>query len=110
MWRPRRTQASFHRRLNRKRPRATDASRCSSPHSTTFTTVVPRSQALSSNAPSPYIMSANAASSSKVESPAKVAEPHKDDDHPAALGVLEEDDEFEEFPVAGTPYPPLHLA
>ncbi|KIP08050.1 hypothetical protein PHLGIDRAFT_19052 [Phlebiopsis gigantea 11061_1 CR5-6] len=45
-------------------------------------------------------MSANASSSSKVESPAKIAEPHKDDDHPAALGVLEEDDEFEEFPVA----------
>lgn len=41
-----------------------------------------------------------AASSSKVQSPAKI-EPHKDDDHPAALGVLEEDDEFEEFPVAG---------
>ena len=46
-------------------------------------------------------MSANTASSSKVESPAKVAEPHKEDDHPAALGVLEEDDEFEEFPTAG---------
>ena len=43
------------------------------------------------------------ASTSKVEVPTKVIEPstHKDDDHPAALGVLEEDDEFEEFPVAG---------
>lgn len=46
-------------------------------------------------------MSTNASSSSKVESPAKLIESHKDDDHPAALGVLEEDDEFEEFPVAG---------
>jgi 26 proteasome complex subunit DSS1 len=46
---------------------------------------------------------ADAASSSKVEVPTKVIDPHphKDDDHPAALGVLEEDDEFEEFPVAG---------
>ncbi|EKM48612.1 uncharacterized protein PHACADRAFT_266254 [Phanerochaete carnosa HHB-10118-sp] len=42
------------------------------------------------------------ASSSKTEAapPTKIIEPHKDDDHPAALGVLEEDDEFEEFPVA----------
>lgn len=46
---------------------------------------------------------ADTASTSKVEVPTKVIEPspHKDDDHPAALGVLEEDDEFEEFPVAG---------
>ncbi|KAI0084146.1 DSS1/SEM1 family-domain-containing protein [Irpex rosettiformis] len=39
------------------------------------------------------------ASSSKVESPAKVGEPHKEDEQPT-LGVLEEDDEFEEFEVA----------
>lgn len=43
------------------------------------------------------------ASSSKPEAapPTKIIETHKDDDHPVALGVLEEDDEFEEFPVAG---------
>ena len=40
------------------------------------------------------------ASSSKIESPAKVGEPHKEDEQPT-LGVLEEDDEFEEFEVAG---------
>lgn len=50
-------------------------------------------------------MSSNNASSSKVESPTKVAEPHKEDEHQPGLGVLEEDDEFEEFPVAGTSYP-----
>ena len=46
---------------------------------------------------------ADKASSSKGEAapPTKIIEPHKEDDHPAALGVLEEDDEFEEFPVAG---------
>lgn len=43
------------------------------------------------------------ASSSKTDPapPTKIIEPHKDEEHPAALGVLEEDDEFEEFPVAG---------
>ena len=44
---------------------------------------------------------ADTASTSKVEVPTKVIEP-QNDDHPAALGVLEEDDEFEEFAVAGT--------
>lgn len=43
----------------------------------------------------------SAASSSKVESPAKVGEPAKEEEQPT-LGVLEEDDEFEEFEVAGT--------
>ncbi|GJE96540.1 hypothetical protein PsYK624_127370 [Phanerochaete sordida] len=45
---------------------------------------------------------ADKASSSKTADaapPTKIIEPHNDD-HPAALGVLEEDDEFEEFPVA----------
>ncbi|KAI0346096.1 hypothetical protein BDW22DRAFT_1481218 [Trametopsis cervina] len=41
----------------------------------------------------------SAASSSKVESPAKVGEPAKEEEQPT-LGVLEEDDEFEEFEVA----------
>jgi hypothetical protein len=45
-------------------------------------------------------MSSATASSSKVESPAKVGEPHKEEEQPT-LGVLEEDDEFEEFEVAG---------
>lgn len=52
------------------------------------------------------------ASSSKTETapPTKITEPHKDDDHPAALGVLEEDDEFEEFPVAGVSLYPVQGA
>lgn len=37
------------------------------------------------------------------------AEHPKEDDIPT-LGVLEEDDEFEEFPVAGTPHSPLRNA
>ncbi len=45
-------------------------------------------------------MSSNNPSSSKVESPAKIGEQHKEDEQPA-LGILEEDDEFEEFTVAG---------
>ncbi|PSR89002.1 hypothetical protein EW026_g3953 [Hermanssonia centrifuga] len=44
-------------------------------------------------------MSSNNPSSSKVESPAKIGEQHKEDEQPA-LGILEEDDEFEEFTVA----------
>lgn len=46
--------------------------------------------------------STNAASSSKVESPAKVGEQHKEEEKQPTLGVLEEDDEFEEFEVART--------
>lgn len=46
-------------------------------------------------------MSAADASTSKAESSTKVAETHKEDEQPA-LGILEEDDEFEEFPVTGT--------
>lgn len=34
---------------------------------------------------------------------ASATEPAKEDDAQATLGVLEEDDEFEEFAVAGTP-------
>ena len=44
----------------------------------------------------------NTASSSKVESPAKVGEPHKEEEQQPTLGVLEEDDEFEEFEVSRT--------
>lgn len=40
-----------------------------------------------------------AASSSTAESHAKVAEPLKEDDSLHTLGILEEDDEFEEFEV-----------
>ncbi len=47
-------------------------------------------------------MSASAASTSKpVQSTSAAVEHTKDDDVPH-LGVLEEDDEFEEFAVAGT--------
>ena len=45
-------------------------------------------------------MSATNASSSKAESSSKVGETHKEDEQPA-LGILEEDDEFEEFSVTG---------
>ena len=45
-------------------------------------------------------MSAANASSSKAESSSKVGETHKEDEQPA-LGILEEDDEFEEFSVTG---------
>ena len=45
-------------------------------------------------------MSAADASTSKAESSSKVEETHKEDEQPA-LGILEEDDEFEEFAVAG---------
>lgn len=47
-------------------------------------------------------MSATDASTSKAEGSSKVAETHKEDEQPA-LGILEEDDEFEEFPVTGVP-------
>ena len=47
-------------------------------------------------------MSAAASSSKAAETTVKVAEPLKEDDSQPALGVLEEDDEFEEFAVAGT--------
>lgn len=46
-------------------------------------------------------MSAAASSSNTAEKPAKVAEPLREDDAQPTLGVLEEDDEFEEFAVAG---------
>ena len=46
-------------------------------------------------------MSAPASSSTATDKPAKVAEPLREDDAQPTLGVLEEDDEFEEFPVAG---------
>ena len=46
-------------------------------------------------------MSAAASSSKPADSAAKVAEPLKEDENQPALGVLEEDDEFEEFAVAG---------
>ncbi|KAI0687689.1 DSS1/SEM1 family-domain-containing protein [Cytidiella melzeri] len=45
-------------------------------------------------------MSSTAASSSKVDSPAKVGEPQKEEEKQPTLGVLEEDDEFEEFAAA----------
>ncbi|TCD60902.1 hypothetical protein EIP91_009312 [Steccherinum ochraceum] len=46
-------------------------------------------------------MSAAASSSKPAAEPtAKVAEPLKEDENQPALGVLEEDDEFEEFAVA----------
>jgi hypothetical protein len=45
-------------------------------------------------------MSSSTASSSKVpEKPSKVNEPAKEEDSQLTLGVLEEDDEFEEFAV-----------
>ena len=47
-------------------------------------------------------MSAPASSSTATDKPAKVAEPLREDDAQPTLGVLEEDDEFEEFAVAGT--------
>ncbi|KAK7690579.1 hypothetical protein QCA50_005677 [Cerrena zonata] len=45
-------------------------------------------------------MSTAASSSNTAEKPAKVAEPLREDDAQPTLGVLEEDDEFEEFAVA----------
>ncbi|KAH9940975.1 DSS1/SEM1 family-domain-containing protein [Amylocystis lapponica] len=42
----------------------------------------------------------SASSSKAAENAAKTTEPPKNDDAPLQLGVLEEDDEFEEFPVA----------
>ena len=45
-------------------------------------------------------MSAADASTSKVQAPTTVGESHKEDEQPA-LGILEEDDEFEEFAVTG---------
>ncbi|KAH8100936.1 DSS1/SEM1 family-domain-containing protein [Cristinia sonorae] len=42
----------------------------------------------------------SAAASSSSSASAKVAEPLKEDESQPALGVLEEDDEFEEFAVA----------
>lgn len=49
-------------------------------------------------------MSSSAASSSKApEKPPKTDEQMKVDDPQSKLGVLEEDDEFEEFAVAGVP-------
>ena len=47
-------------------------------------------------------MSSSAASTSKpAETSTKVNEPTKEEDAQPTLGVLEEDDEFEEFAVAG---------
>ena len=48
-------------------------------------------------------MSSTAAASIKPEDPAKPTEPSKEEDSVPHLGVLEEDDEFEEFPVQGEP-------
>lgn len=45
-------------------------------------------------------MSAANASTSKAEISTTVGETHKEDEQPA-LGILEEDDEFEEFAVTG---------
>ncbi|KAI0077878.1 hypothetical protein K474DRAFT_1771416 [Panus rudis PR-1116 ss-1] len=45
-------------------------------------------------------MSATASSSKPAEGAPKVAEPLREDDAQPTLGVLEEDDEFEEFEVA----------
>lgn len=42
-----------------------------------------------------------AASSSHIETTGKAPELVKEDDAQPTLGILEEDDEFEEFPVAG---------
>ncbi|KAF8270480.1 DSS1/SEM1 family-domain-containing protein [Lactarius quietus] len=44
-------------------------------------------------------MSSTAAATNKSEDPAKSTEPSKEEDSVPHLGVLEEDDEFEEFPV-----------
>ncbi|KAH9067602.1 DSS1/SEM1 family-domain-containing protein [Lactarius vividus] len=44
-------------------------------------------------------MSSTAAATTKPEEPAKSTEPSKQEDTVPHLGVLEEDDEFEEFPV-----------
>ncbi len=46
-------------------------------------------------------MSSTAAATTKSEDPAKSTEPSKEEDSVPHLGVLEEDDEFEEFPVQG---------
>jgi hypothetical protein len=46
-------------------------------------------------------MSSTAAATNKSEDPANSAEPSKEDETVPHLGVLEEDDEFEEFPVQG---------
>lgn len=50
-------------------------------------------------------MSTAASSSKSADPTAKVAEPTKEDENQPALGVLEEDDEFEEFAVAGAWFP-----
>lgn len=52
-------------------------------------------------------MSTAASSSTTAEKPAKIAEPLREDDAQPTLGVLEEDDEFEEFAVAGTYITPI---
>ncbi|KAI9465298.1 DSS1/SEM1 family-domain-containing protein [Lactarius psammicola] len=44
-------------------------------------------------------MSSTAAATTKSEDPTKSTEPSKEEDSVPHLGVLEEDDEFEEFPV-----------
>ena len=49
-------------------------------------------------------MSAAASSSKPAEPAPKAAEPLKEDESQPTLGVLEEDDEFEEFAVAGMRY------
>lgn len=48
-------------------------------------------------------MSSTAAATTKEEDPAKSTEPSKEEGGVAHLGVLEEDDEFEEFPTQGKP-------
>ena len=53
-------------------------------------------------------MSAADASTSKAEATSTVGETHKEDEQPA-LGILEEDDEFEEFATAGALYGFQHL-
>ena len=54
-------------------------------------------------------MSSSASTSQPVQSTSAAVEHTKDDDVPH-LGVLEEDDEFEEFAVAGASRPPLLLS
>jgi 26 proteasome complex subunit DSS1 len=48
-------------------------------------------------------MATSASTSKPADKAAKTDEEEKTQDDQHHLGVLEEDDEFEEFPVAGTP-------
>ncbi|KAF7799794.1 hypothetical protein EIP86_011036 [Pleurotus ostreatoroseus] len=54
-------------------------------------------------------MSAADASTSKAEATSTVSETHKEDEQPA-LGILEEDDEFEEFAVTDWDDSKTHLS